>query len=122
MKKFALAGMAAIVGLVTMVGAAMAHHADVDALMMNLQPEVSIYELSLLPDGADLLKTADVLVEVDVVPDGLTGATIATVQATSLTEPLATRGVASSTIVDDAMRLWRTRTVDVFTVAPDLLI
>ena len=120
MKEFAMAGLAAIVGLVTMAGAAMAH--DVDVLVMDLQSDVGIYELTLMPDGADLLMGVDVLAEVDVAPDGLTGAAIMAVQAASLTEPMATRGAASSTMVDDAMRLWRVRTVDAFTMSPDLLI
>jgi hypothetical protein len=121
MKKFAMAGMAAIVGLVTMAGAAMAQHADVD-VMMDLQPDVGFYEMSMLPDGADLLMGVDVLAGVDVVPDGVDGAAIMAVQAASLTEPMATRGAGSSTMVDDAMRLWRVRTVDGFTMSPDLLI
>lgn len=122
MKRTFMCGLAAIVGLVTMAGAAMAHHADVDVMTMDLQPDVGFYEMTLMPDGADLLMGADVLAEVDVAPDGLTGAAIMAVQAASLTEPMATRGAASSTMVDDAMRLWRARTVDAFTVSPDLLI
>ena len=122
MKRTFMCGLAAIVGLVTMVGAAMAHDAEVNVMKMDLQPDFGIYELTLMPDGADLLMGADVLAEVDVAPDGLTGAAIVAVQAVSLMEPMAKRGAASSTMVDDAMRLWRARTVDVFTVSPDLLI
>lgn len=122
MKRTFMCGLAAIVGLVTMVGAAMAHDAEVNVMKMDLQPDVGIYELTLMPDGADLLMVADVLAEVDVAHDGLTGAAIVAVQAVSLMEPMATRGAASSTMVDDAMRLWRARSVDVFTVSPDLLI
>lgn len=115
-------GLAAIFGLVTMASAAMAHHADVDVMTMDLQPDVGFYEMTLTPDGADLLMGADVLAEVDVAPDALTGAAIMAVQAVSLTEPMATRGAVSSGNVDDAMRLWRVRTVDTFTTSPDLLI
>lgn len=122
MKRTFMCGLAAIVGLVTMAGAAMAHHADVDVMMMDLQPDVGFYDMTLMPDGADLLMVADVLAEVDGAPDGLTGAAIMAVQAVSKTEPMSTRGAASSTMVDDAMRLWRVRTVDAFTVSPDLLI
>jgi hypothetical protein len=120
MTKFAMVGMAAIVGLVAMAGTAMAH--DIDVLVMDVQPDVGIYELTLMPDGADLLMGVAVLAAVYVVPDGLDGAAIMVVQTASLTEPLATRGAASSTMVDDAMRLWRVRTVDAFTTSPDLLI
>lgn len=118
MKRTFMCGLAAIVGLVTMAGAAMAQNAEVDVLMLDLQPDVGIYELSLMPDGADLLMGADV----NVLSEGMSGSAIASVQAASVTEPLATRGTASSTMVDDAMRLWRARTVDAFTVSPDLLI
>lgn len=122
MKMFAMAGLAAIVGLMTLTltGAAVAH--DVDVLTMDLQPDVGIYELTMLPDGSHLLMGEVVLAEVDVAPDGLTGAAIMAVQAVALTEPMATRGAASSTMVDDAMRLWRARTADAFTLSPDLLI
>jgi LPS sulfotransferase NodH len=119
MKRTFMCGLAAIVGMVTMAGAAMAHDAEVNVMTMDLQPDVGIFELTLMPDGADLLMGADVLAEVDVAPDGLTGAAIMGVQAVSL---MATRGAASSTMVDDAMRLWRARTVDAFTISPDLLI
>ncbi|MEP4950069.1 MAG: hypothetical protein ABJU46_03735 [Paracoccaceae bacterium] len=120
MKKLARSIGAAIYGVILMAGAALAH--DDGVMTMDLQPNVGIYELTLMPDGADLLMGADVLAVVDVVPDGLAGAAIMAVQAVSLTELMATRGAASSTMVDDAMRLWRVRAVDAFTVSPDLLI
>ncbi|UWR17510.1 hypothetical protein [Sulfitobacter pontiacus] len=114
MKRAFMCGLAAIVGLVTMVGAAMAHHADVD-VMIELQPDVGVYEMSMFHD-------VDVLAHVDVAPDGLNTVAFKAVPAKSLEEPMATRGAASSTMVDDAMRLWRARTSAVFTTSPDLLI
>ena len=120
MKRAFMCGLAAIVGLVTMVGAAMAHHADVD-VMIELQPDVGIYEMSIFHD-VDMLTGLGVLAHVDVAPDGLNSVAFKAVHAKSLEEPMATRGAASSTMVDDAMRLWRVRTSAVFTTSPDLLI
>ncbi|MEH6521210.1 hypothetical protein [Sulfitobacter sp.] len=122
MKRTFMCGLAAIVGLMTMGCAAMAHQVDVDVLKMDLQPDIGIYELWNVPDVADLLMAVNVLAKVDVVPDNLAHADIVAVQWVSLTESMAMRGTASSTMVDDAMRLWRARTVDAFTVSPDLLI
>lgn len=121
MKRMIMAGLAAIAGAM-LATASMAYDANVDVVMMGPQPDVGIYDLALVPDGADLLIASHVLVEADVVPDGLTAAAIASFQMASLTEPMATRGGVSDLMVDDAMRLWRSRTVDAFTVSPDLLI
>lgn len=121
MKKLFLAGLASIAG-VMLAGAAMAHTDDVDVMMIELQPNVSVFQLSLSPDGDDLLMTADVFAEIDVVPDSLTGAAVANFQLVTRTDHLATRGGASDSMVDDAMRLWRVRAIDAFTVSPDLLI
>ncbi len=98
----------------------MAHHADVD-VMIDLQPDVGIYEMSMFHD-VDVLMGLDDLAHADVTPDGLKGVAFKAVASKSLEEPMATRGAASSTMVDDAMRLWRARTSAVFTTSPDLLI
>lgn len=116
MRRTFMCGLAAIVGLVTMAGAAMAHHTDVDVLMLDLQPNVGIYELSLMSEHAA------VLAEIEVTPDVAPVAAVVALQSTSLTEPLTRRGAASSTMADDAMRLWRARTVAAFTISPGLLI
>jgi len=120
MKRAFMCGLAAIVGLVATVGAAMAHHADMD-VMIELKPDVGVYEMSMFHD-VDVLTGLDVLAHVDVAPDGLKGVAFEADDSKSLEEPMATRGAASSTMVDDAMRLWRTRTAAVFTTSPDLLI
>tara|TARA_R100000773_G_C4220162_1_gene118789 strand:+ start:2563 stop:3039 length:477 start_codon:yes stop_codon:yes gene_type:complete len=120
MKRAFMCGLAAIVGLVTMAGAAMAHHADVD-VMIDLQPDVGVYEMSMFHD-VDVVTGLDVLAHVDVAPDGLKGVAFKAMHAKSLEEPMETRGAAFSTMVDDAMRLWRARTSAVFTTSPDLLI
>lgn len=117
MKKIAMAGLAAVLGLVALTGAAMAQPADVDAMVVGLQPDVGIYELSQLTDGDEL--ALDVLFDVDVAPDRLTLATVLPVPEAT---PMAARGSASSTMVDDAMRLWRVRTADAYTSSPGLLI
>ncbi|WP_407496881.1 hypothetical protein, partial [Pseudooceanicola sp. MF1-13] len=93
---------------------------DVDVLI-ELQPDVGVYEMSMFHD-VDVLTGLDVLPHVDVEPYGLSSVAFNAVHTKSLEEPMATRGAASSTMVDDAMRLWRTRTVAVFTTSPDLLI
>lgn len=114
MKRAFMCGLAAIVGLVTMVGAAMAHHADVD-VMIELQRDVGVSEVSMF-------HYVDVLAHFDVAPEGLNTVAFKAVPAKSLEEPMLTRGAASSTMDDDAMRLWRARTSAVFTTSPDLLI
>lgn len=119
MKKMFMGGLAAIAGLM-MAGAAMAH--SVDVLMMELQPDTAVYELTLVPDGAGLMAGAEVLAELDFVQDSLSVAEIAVFQTVSLTNHLATRGAAADSMVDDAMHLWRVRTIEAFTVSPDLLI
>lgn len=118
MKRLLLAGLACFVGL-AFATASMAHHGDIDVLVVDLKSDVGIYNLTMEPDD---LMFVDVLADFDVVPDRLQGESIGTVQSFSLTEPMATRGGASGTMVDDAMRLWRSRTILSFTVSPDLLI
>ncbi len=117
MKRAVLCGLAAIVGMVTLAGAAMAHHSDVDMLTMDLRADGVIYQMTAVPD----LHAPVMVSELDAVPDWLTAAETA-FQAPSLIEPLSERAIASVTLADDALRLWRVRTADVFTISPDLLI
>jgi hypothetical protein len=116
-----MAGLASL-AISVMATAPMANIADVDVLLIDLQPDVGIYQLSLLRDEVDLMQSIDVLVTIDVVSDGLAAAAIDAFQTVSLADPMATRGGASDLMVEDAMRLWRTRTIDAFTVSPDILI
>lgn len=121
MKKMMMAGLAVIAGAV-LATASMAYPADVDILMIDLQPDNGIHVMARTPDGPDLLMAADLLAEAYVVPDGVASAAITTFQSASLPDRVVALGGVSDLMVDDAMRLWRAQTVDAFTVSPDLLI
>ncbi len=120
MKRIITAGLAAISGLM-LATVSMAHHADAD-LMVGQLVHGEIYELTLVPNGADLLAVSEAMEGVDVVPDGSVAAVVLSFQQTSITEPMSARASLSVSKVDDAMRLWRSRVANSITVQPYLLI